>query len=484
LERKGLEKKLAESDKEKSQNAALVADLQNKVSELEGEFTAMAASADQSRKELEVEREWRKSVQNNISRFEDKLQTDANQITETTRDLDALRNKLTEERERFSQEKALLEERIVLREHERTHAVEIAESLEEQFKKLQDQLTQEESLLSDAKAALESEHAQRISIASTLTTREAALQAQIDELKLAADLRSRNAEENGKQAENPPPEASRIVELEQKMREIQNASMAARDEHERLLVMEQKKNEELSEELKKLRSRQKGLEAAAAAAAHETVTGSALSYFSHRYSLIMKTAAIIILIACSFLAFVAGRNKGYSKALANTKAGQEAAIEAAVASRIATTAEKPKAKPKAPPPRIDAPRTITFYTENSCMIMFDYGLFSTRTNLMSEALITLEGVAAQIKGSLNEYKLIIEGHSDTVKTGSAVTPEDNYKLGLARANWIMDILKNKFDFPEEAMIATSKGENDPPFPNTDEAIGKKNRTVVLKLVQR
>jgi len=199
--------------------------------------------------------------------------------------------------------------------------------------------------------------------------------------------------------------------------------------------------------------------------------------FLANYSLTTITAAAaLVILAVSIGMYFAGKNSADSTTV------PESGRPAQTGQVSADTGKQVKTKPVLP--RINVDRVKTTYSETSCTIVFDFPFFTFMTNLTSDAAAALEEIAAQIGPSLKDYKLIIDGHTDSVKMSSAATVSDNYALGLARANKVIEILKNRFNLPADSMEAFSSGEKDPPFPNTDDTLRKKNRTVVLKLVPR
>jgi flagellar motor protein MotB len=123
---------------------------------------------------------------------------------------------------------------------------------------------------------------------------------------------------------------------------------------------------------------------------------------------------------------------------------------------------------------------------STCIMVFDFGVFRSLTKFSDEATPALERVATQLRGSMANFDLVIEGHTDLVpvSTQAATSFADNNTLGMKRAEAVYNLLKDKFNIPADHMKAISAGEKDPPFSNSDETNRKKNRTVVLKLIQR
>jgi len=200
----------------------------------------------------------------------------------------------------------------------------------------------------------------------------------------------------------------------------------------------------------------------------------------------LRVAAVaMVVIVCSVAAFQVGTRRGKA---AGVQAGLEMAQVAA-----AKLPSEPVRPPKQTPPRAEPPKSIVWPKvsvagvkvtagDRECAMIFESAVFSSRAVIAPEAAAALQSIAAQVRGSLTNLSLVIEGHTDTTPVSSAAG--NNYKLGLARANAVLDFLKSKGDLPAASMTATSKGEDDPPYPNDNETSRRKNRTVVLKLVPK
>jgi outer membrane protein OmpA-like peptidoglycan-associated protein len=122
--------------------------------------------------------------------------------------------------------------------------------------------------------------------------------------------------------------------------------------------------------------------------------------------------------------------------------------------------------------------------EKECRLIFEEGLFTYRTEMVDWAGDLLRDVAQALRGHMGGFRLIVEGHTDSMPVGGVSSSfRSNQQIGLARAQKIRDELAALGLRPED-MEAVSVGEADPPYPNTDEISRRKNRTVVLKLVPR
>jgi len=226
---------------------------------------------------------------------------------------------------------------------------------------------------------------------------------------------------------------------------------------------------------------------------------------------LMKTAAVIVaLVGCSATAFYFGTR--YNE-LAPSPIEEDVEVPPLIKSEPAKPNPKPiklnitplpviqetlvrlPAKKEAPPltqpqkivwPEIKVDKVTVVHGDKSCSIIFEFGVFRSLTKFSDDAVPTLEQVAAQLRGSISDFDLLIEGHADMVRVSAQATSSfaDNDKLGMERAKAVRDLFKDKFNIPSDRMNVVSSGEKDPPFSNDDETSRKKNRTVVLKLTPK
>ena len=124
------------------------------------------------------------------------------------------------------------------------------------------------------------------------------------------------------------------------------------------------------------------------------------------------------------------------------------------------------------------------YGEISCTVVFNYGIFSALARLSPEGLADLRTVAAQLKGHMSRFTLIVEGHTDNVPLSSRSRYKSNFQLGTERAEAATEALTKRFGLPIDSVFPTSAGETDPPFPNNSTANRRRNRTVILKIVPK
>lgn len=114
-------------------------------------------------------------------------------------------------------------------------------------------------------------------------------------------------------------------------------------------------------------------------------------------------------------------------------------------------------------------------------IGFDDGLFLFRSELAPLAEHILYDVVSALTELPTVSKLLIVGHTDDEPMPSGTPFADNYELGLARAATVASWFRANSTIPQEALVATSVGADNPPFPNTDYDSRLRNRTVQLQL---
>lgn len=135
-------------------------------------------------------------------------------------------------------------------------------------------------------------------------------------------------------------------------------------------------------------------------------------------------------------------------------------------------------------PHIAVPGTRAVYSGEICTITFDTGLFTSMTNTIPDATNMLGAIALQLREHGSNLVIEIEGHCDSTPVSSKAAVGDNIALGKSRADHIAGILRDQFNVPAASIRTTSLGDKDPPFPGEDDLTRRKNRTVVLKLLQK
>jgi flagellar motor protein MotB len=387
-----------------------------------------------------------------------------------------LEKETASEKEKLGPQIASLEERLTAVSAEKDRTVEELKaaraglkSAEEKYSKetsgLLKRLEAAEAMTSKVGRELAEEEEKEQSLREDIREREAELERRVEELQgeaagsaqLIKDLEKRLATQKDASHATEKKAASLADELEK----VRGELLRLRQQHEALQGMIKRQDKTAGE---RPMAEQPGVTLAPFAQ-------------ESRLSVFLKMAALaLVVVVCAAVAFRIGTNRGRS-------AGVQAGLE------MAQVMVKPAENQVVQPPKgivwpKIAVKGVKITTgEKECAMVFEYSVFSSRANIASEAAEALVAVASQIRGRMSEFSLIIEGHTDTTPVSSGSTG-NNYKLGLARANAVLDFLESKCAMPADSMTATSKGEEDPPYPNTDEASRRKNRTVILKLTPK
>jgi flagellar motor protein MotB len=187
---------------------------------------------------------------------------------------------------------------------------------------------------------------------------------------------------------------------------------------------------------------------------------------------------VVILIACGG-AFLLGRWQG--KGLQSPDATQPAA----------TSVISPGIAPRPIVPKpvhwpVIKGNFIRVQTASDRMTMvFDYPVFSRRTEIQPDAMRDLQKLARQLAPLTGTFRLEITGHTDADPVSSkAGEYSNNLDLGLKRAQTVREALIRQGGLPPEAMTAVSAGELNSPYPNTTPELRKKNRTVTIVLIPK
>lgn len=108
-------------------------------------------------------------------------------------------------------------------------------------------------------------------------------------------------------------------------------------------------------------------------------------------------------------------------------------------------------------------------------------LFATGSaKIRREALPVLDKIAALMK--TNQYKMLVEGHTDDQPVEPGGTFDSNWELGSARATQVVRYLAKVHGIPESRLAAVSYADQRPLSPNTDEESRAKNRRIEILFV--
>ena len=120
----------------------------------------------------------------------------------------------------------------------------------------------------------------------------------------------------------------------------------------------------------------------------------------------------------------------------------------------------------------------------SCTIIFDYGIFASLSKLSDKGIEDLKKIASQLQEHMSKFAVIVEGHTDNVPLSTQSSFSNNYALGTQRAETVTKLLTTKFNLPKDSVYPTSAGSTDAPYPNDSVTSRRKNRTVVLKIIEK
>ncbi len=134
-------------------------------------------------------------------------------------------------------------------------------------------------------------------------------------------------------------------------------------------------------------------------------------------------------------------------------------------------------------PTINLSRAAITKDNSAMQITFDYGLFPSGTRLRPEAREDLQKLAEQMRNQIDDFSIIVEGHTDTIP----VHPDnerfiDNFSLGMARAEAVKDLLTEIGNLPAGRIHTASAGQSSPPYPNDTMENRARNRTVTISII--
>jgi len=369
----------------------------------------------------------------------------------------------------------------------------------ETITQLKSELTQFTVDASSLEKTINEERELEASIRKKAGASEHALRQEISRLEAEKASVAREAESRGREADRQRTAYEQMLQKrdeavaakKQSKRELEDL----RDRYEPLLEKARYREACLSEEIASLQKQQH------AAMPVSGISRRPLLYSPAKPAALPRVTVVLLLVAAAcWLSYRAGHHRALPEeqapaAPSEATSGADMAPAAAdiefdngpqvSAPQPAQPAETPAgAAPGTQWPEIKTRNVVVRTGTDSFVMVFDFGLFTTTTTLAPTAPAVLQAVAEEIRPHIDRFQLIIEGHTDSLSTGSSTSVLDNHALAMARANTVLRLLVDKAGLPAEALYATSAGEMDPPFPNTDETSRMKNRTVVLKLVRR
>ncbi|MEO9569835.1 MAG: OmpA family protein [Polaribacter sp.] len=126
---------------------------------------------------------------------------------------------------------------------------------------------------------------------------------------------------------------------------------------------------------------------------------------------------------------------------------------------------------------IDIDQTVVMITVSEKL------LFNSGSYKLKKSALKLITKLADIIESEPSMDVMIEGHSDTNKiTNKTESVEDNWDLSAKRATSMVRLLQNKFGIDGSRLIASSRGDTMPLYPNTTKENRAKNRRIRIVIL--
>ncbi|MEE9407532.1 MAG: OmpA family protein [Polaribacter sp.] len=126
---------------------------------------------------------------------------------------------------------------------------------------------------------------------------------------------------------------------------------------------------------------------------------------------------------------------------------------------------------------IDIDQTVVMITVSEKL------LFNSGSYKIKKSALTLITKLADIIESEPSMDVMIEGHSDTNKvTAKTESIEDNWDLSAKRATSMVRLLQNQFGIDGSRLIASSRGDTMPLYPNTTKENRSKNRRIRIVIL--
>lgn len=127
------------------------------------------------------------------------------------------------------------------------------------------------------------------------------------------------------------------------------------------------------------------------------------------------------------------------------------------------------------------PDASVTYRDGRIELRFEHGLFDRGAELNEQAGKILDELARQLRESAQPYSIFIRGHTNDLPLVTRSRYPDNYALGLARAQAVLQYLRSVAGLKDGKFVLGSAGEIDPPFPNDAHEGRYRNKTVTIVL---
>lgn len=118
----------------------------------------------------------------------------------------------------------------------------------------------------------------------------------------------------------------------------------------------------------------------------------------------------------------------------------------------------------------------------NCRITFDESPFVSMARLKPQAENQIKQIVQAIMPHIDNYKIMLVGHTDNQPLPAGSSINNNKELALARARTGHEIMK-KNGIPENKMITRAGDPEKAPHPNDTAVSRRKNRTIVINLIK-
>ncbi len=205
-----------------------------------------------------------------------------------------------------------------------------------------------------------------------------------------------------------------------------------------------------------------------------------------RLSLAKLIGAILTIILLSFLLVLVYNGKDEKSSKLDILQKQQSAILERIDNNIITNANAPTENiiPIMSKKLVEVDG-ISFENNNmELLIKFNEGLFSNGIKFKHFYEPTIKQLAKTLETYSGNIIIMILGCSDTIPLKGSIQFKNNHDLGLARANYVYNIFYQNSRIATESLIFGSVGDTNTPFPNDSRENRMKNRTVVIKIIQK
>lgn len=117
-------------------------------------------------------------------------------------------------------------------------------------------------------------------------------------------------------------------------------------------------------------------------------------------------------------------------------------------------------------------------------ITFHSGLFTQGTELGAQGKEALDDLGRQLKPKLDGLEVNVRGHTSDSRLRSNKSFRDNAALGMQRAVTVIEYLRSTHGLPGDIFVATSSGDNQPPYSNDSRENRLRNQTVTLRILRK